>query len=70
MRKRKRGKLKTRSGRKVTRADQAIAMGRAEARERGAKFHRGGVASRHRADMARPLRSQLSARSENKGAER
>lgn len=37
MRRRKRGKLKSGSGRKVTSRKQAIAIGLSEAREKGAK---------------------------------
>ena len=40
MRRRKRGTLKSGSGRKVTRRKQAIAIGLSEAREKGAKVPR------------------------------
>ena len=40
MRRRKRGTLKSGSGRKVTSRKQAIAMGLSEAREKGAKVPR------------------------------
>jgi Family of unknown function (DUF6496) len=48
MRRRKRGTLKSGSGRRVTSRKQAIAIGLSEAREKGAKVPRKGSRGRRR----------------------
>lgn len=53
MRRRKRGTLKSSSGRKVTSRKQAIAIGLSEAREKGAKVPRKPTGARKKAAKKR-----------------
>ena len=53
MRRRKRGTLKSGSGRKVTSRKQAIAIGLSEAREKGAKVPRKRTGTKKRASKKR-----------------
>ena len=60
MRRRKRGTLKSGSGRKVTSRKQAIAIGLSEAREKGAKVPSKSTSSRKRASKATRKRASKS----------
>jgi Family of unknown function (DUF6496) len=65
MRRRKRGTLKSGSGRKVTSRKQAIAIGLSEAREKGAKVPKAPSTRSRKASGKSSKRSRSSSRSQS-----
>jgi hypothetical protein len=69
MRRRKRGTLKSGSGRKVTSRKQAIAIGLSEAREKGGKVPRKRTGTKKKAGKKRWRRAEASAEADEVSAE-